>query len=69
MSGILTVAAGVLLAAYLYRELQDYAFVRLLLFWWVAVPLMIIAVLFIFSLSAKAAGSTPPVLLIYTGEE
>jgi hypothetical protein len=41
MSGIITVAAGVLLASYISRKLDDPAFRRHLLIWWVVIPAII----------------------------
>jgi len=55
MTGILTTAAGVLLAAYIYRNIGDPTFRRHLLLWWVVIPLMIIVCLAILgSKSSKA---------------
>ena len=42
MSGILTTAAGVLLAAYIYRNLSDASFRRNLLLWLALIPFVII---------------------------
>lgn len=55
MSGILTTAAGVLLAAYIYRNMGDSTFRRHLFVWWVVIPLIIFGVLFVLgSTKAKA---------------
>ena len=55
MSAILTTAAGVLLAAYIYRNMGDSTFRKHLFVWWVVIPLLIVGVLFVVGLKPSKA--------------
>ena len=58
MSGILTTAAGVLLAAYIYRNIGDSTFRKHLFVWWVVIPVIILGVLFVIGMKPASAFHT-----------
>lgn len=58
MTDILTTAAGVLLAAYIYRNMRDSIFRKHLFVWWVIIPFFILLGLFILGSTPSKASST-----------